>query len=148
MIETKLRAEIGLETGICIHHLSHVDASQWIEKANRYTSQPDRVRAQAEDGNLAAFAHQRIDHWVARTKASDGADYPAAVALLRAVYDMIDRVKVWETDSGLDGAARFAARCADLNDQYDELSRRLNIPTQALPWFTRLRARWRRRVAA
>lgn len=114
------------ETGICIHHLSHRDAAQWIEKTNRYTSRPDRVRCAAA-ADLIQFAHARIDHWLGRTRVTDGTDYPAAVALLRAIYDMIDRVKDWEEAQGQDGAALFAAQCETLNRAYEALERRIGL---------------------
>ena len=50
-----------------------------------------------EGADLIDFAHRRIDHWLARSRHSDRNDYAAAVALLRAIYDMVDRVKAWET---------------------------------------------------
>jgi hypothetical protein len=37
------------------------------------------------------------------------------VALLRATYDLIDRLKVWEEERGLDGAALFRQVCAELD---------------------------------
>ena len=112
-----------------IEHLSHVDVAQWIERTNRYTSQPERVHAEADDEALIDFAHRSIDHWLARSHQTDRNDYPAAVALLRAIYDMVDRVKVWEAKQGIDGAALFQARCDELNLAYDDLQRRLGIPT-------------------
>ncbi len=124
---------IAPETGICIHHLSHLDAAQWIEKANRYTSRRDRVRCAPEATDLIDFAHARIEHWVEQTASTDRGDYAAAVALLRAVYDMIDRVKSWEQAEGLDGAACFAATCAELGRAYDALERRTGIRTTAEP---------------
>ena len=84
------------EDGVCIHHLSHPDTATWVEKTNRYTSRADRARCAAGPDGFAAFAHQRIDHWMGLTKDSDPNGYPAAVAVLRAVYDMIDAVKAWE----------------------------------------------------
>lgn len=144
LVSSARRHKIPIEGGICIHHLSYRDTGQWIEKTNRYTSRADRVRAETEDEDLISFAHRRIDDWLARGKASTGTDYPAAVALLRAVYDIVDRVKAWETEHAIDGTAAFAARCAELNDRYDDLSHRLNIPTRPLPWLHRLRAHWRR----
>src|SRR5690348_2274486 len=36
-------ATVAPEEGVCIHHLSHPDVSGWIEKANRYTSRPERA---------------------------------------------------------------------------------------------------------
>ena len=101
--------------GVCIHHLSHADASGWIEKTNRYTSRPDRVGIKAGAEGLAAFAHQRIDHWMARTKDDAPNGYPAAVAVLRAVYDLVDAVKAWEADSGATGTALFEQACALLD---------------------------------
>jgi hypothetical protein len=42
-----------------------------------------------------------------RTADLSANDCPTAVALLRAIYDMVDRLKAWETDRGLDGAVMF-----------------------------------------
>jgi glycosyltransferase involved in cell wall biosynthesis len=102
--------------GVCIHHLSHSDVSGWIEKTNRYTSRADRVGIKAGPDGFAAFAHQRIDYWMGRTKDDAPDGYPAAAALLRAVYDMVDAVKSWEAERGLDGAALFAQTCKVLDD--------------------------------
>jgi len=110
-------------TGACIHHLSHRDAAQFIEKTNRYTSRPDRRRGLQTGRSIARFAHERIDHWLAQTDPCDPDSYPEAVAVLRAVYDMIDRLKGWEEEAGHDGPARFAQECARLDAAYaDELS--------------------------
>ena len=75
------------------------------------------------------FAHRRIDYWRTRTHRTDGNDYSAAIALLRAVYDIVDRVKRWEVQRNLNGGAAFAARCQELQRAYDELETRLGIPT-------------------
>lgn len=109
-------ARFSADDGVCIHHLSHQDVTGWIEKTNRYTSRPDRAGIKLGPDGFAAFAHQRIDHWMARTadEAPDG--YPAAAALLRAVYDMVDALKAWEAERGLDGAARFQKVCEDLDE--------------------------------
>jgi hypothetical protein len=105
------RLRIPGEAGVCIHHLSHPDVSGWVERTNRYTSRPDRARV-ADDGNdLAAFAHARLDHWLSGSREG----YPAAVALLRAVYDIVDRLKTWEEVRGLDGHALFSQKCAELD---------------------------------
>ena len=106
------------EDGVCIHHLSHPDVSTWVEKTNRYTSRPDRAGLSASGQGFAAFAHARIDHWMAQTANEDAGTYPSAVALLRAVYDMIDAVKAWETETGLDGFALFQKTCAMLDQAY------------------------------
>ncbi|SDE61212.1 glycosyltransferase [Belnapia rosea] len=107
------------ETGACIHHLSHKNVAQWIEKSNRYTSRPDRLRAEDARYDLAAFAHGRIDAFIAATKAADRGTYPAAVAVLRAVYDIIDRLKAWEAEEGLDGGAAFKRICRELEAGYE-----------------------------
>jgi glycosyltransferase involved in cell wall biosynthesis len=132
-VHTERVERIAPETGICIHHLSHLDTAQWVEKANRYTSRPDRVRCEPEVADLIGFAHARIDHWLSRTGVTDRSDYAAAVALLRAVYDMIDRVKSWEQAQGFDAAVHFAAICAELGLAYDALERRTGIRTSAEP---------------
>lgn len=131
--------QIPASSPICIEHLSHVDAAQWIERTNRYTSRPARISAEPDGADMIDFAHQRIDHWLARSHHSDRNDYAAAVALLRAVYDMVDRVKLWEQQRGLDGASAFQRRCAELGRAYDELEQRFGIPTRR-----RRRFGWRR----
>lgn len=78
---------------------------------------------------MISFAHQRIDHWLQQSHASDRDDYPAAVALLRAVYDMVDRVKEWEAQLGRDGGETSQARWRELEQEYDTLERGLSIPT-------------------
>jgi hypothetical protein len=114
-VHSEKRVKFLVSDGVCIHHLSHVDTHAWIEKTNRYTSRSDRAGIKAGAEGFAAFAHERIDFWMARCAdpAPDG--YPAAVALLRAVYDMVDAVKAWEADTGLDGEALFAQACAALD---------------------------------
>ena len=100
-------ASIPINSGVCIHHLSYQDVAGWIERTNRYTSRPDRIRAAGGADHLIRFAHDQIDSWMRRTDAASGNDYPSAVALLRAVYDIVDRLKAWETDRGADGAELF-----------------------------------------
>lgn len=98
-----------------IHHLSHPDVAGWIEKTNRYTSRSDRAGCATAPDGLAAFARQRIEYWSSRTDDDDPNGYPAAVALLRAVYDMVDVLKGWEAKRALNGAALFHQACADLD---------------------------------
>lgn len=102
-------------SGVCIHHLSHPDVAGWIERTNRYTARPDRARVPHESEGLAEFAHARIDHWMARSQDDAPDGYPAAVAVLRAVYDIVDRLKIWEETRGLDGALLFSQLCAELD---------------------------------
>ncbi|MGH7041070.1 MAG: glycosyltransferase [Acetobacteraceae bacterium] len=106
------------ETQACIHHLSHRSVGQWIEKTNRYTSRPDRVRASFVGTDLAAFAHAAIARWCAASRPAAPDDGPSAVAVLRATYDIIDRLKTWEEERGLDGAAAFREVCATLQTAY------------------------------
>ncbi len=128
-VHTDRVVQVPADSPIWIEHLSHPDAAQWIERTNRYTSRPQRASAAADDADLIDFAHQRIDHWLALSRNSDRNDYVAAVALLRAIYDMVDRVKAWETDRNVDGAGAFQARCMELDRAYDELEARLGIAT-------------------
>jgi glycosyltransferase involved in cell wall biosynthesis len=100
-------ADIPLDSGVCIHHLSHPDVASFIERTNRYTDRPDRVRVAGGNDDLIGYARGRIDYWSERNAGGTGDDYPAAVALLKAVYDIVDRLKTWEEERDLDGAALF-----------------------------------------
>lgn len=110
--------KVPSDTGICIHHLSHTDVSQWIEKTNRYTSISDRVSAPHSGDDLVAFAHARIDEWQSKSSRSEQGSYESAVAILRALYDIIDRLKIWEAEHGIDGVARFEEICQTLKQCY------------------------------
>jgi glycosyltransferase involved in cell wall biosynthesis len=109
---------VNPDTGVAIHHLSHQDVAQWIEKTNRYTSRLDRERAPDDGRSLVRFAHQRIDHWASRTRDASPGGYPEAVSVLRATYDLIDRLKTWEEERGVDGAAEFERIRASLDSRY------------------------------
>lgn len=106
------------ESGAVIHHLSHRDVAEWIDKCNRYTSRADRQRPEHDGNGLAAFAHARIAHWQSRSRNTDPSGYPAAVAMLRAAYDIVDRLKTWEEERGLDGTEAFARICCELDAAY------------------------------
>lgn len=130
--------EIPIESGVCIHHLSHRSVHEWIEKTNRYTSRPDRARVAHPGRDLAAFAHERIDVWLARTRDLEPDGYPVAVAIQRAIYDLIDRLKTWEEEGAVDGDEAFAAVCRALEADY----------AQQLPDLARPRAGTEPRRAA
>ena len=107
--------KVSPDAGACIHHLSHPDVASWIERTNRYTARRDRVRVEQDGLSLVAFAHARFDYWLERTRDPNPDGYPAAVALLRAIYDMVDRLKSWEDTRGKDGATLFAEARARLD---------------------------------
>jgi len=109
------------ESGVAIHHLSHRDVAEWVEKCNRYTSRPDRRRVEHAGRDLGSFAHARIDHWLARTKDQAPGGYPTAAAVQRALYDIVDRLKTWEEERELNGSAEFARICAALDADYAAL---------------------------
>ena len=75
----------------------------------------NRARVDDHRTDLVGFAHARIDHWIGRTRDPSPDGYPAAVALLRSIYDMVDRLKSWEEARGQDGAALFRETCARLD---------------------------------
>jgi predicted nuclease with TOPRIM domain len=106
---------------VAIHHLSHQDVAQWIDKTNRYTSRLDRERAPDDGRSLAGFARGRIDYWLSRTRGASPGGYPEAVSVLRATYDLVDRLKTWEEERGLNAAAEFLRICASLDAQYRAL---------------------------
>lgn len=110
--------DIPADSGACIHHFSHASVSQWIEKTNRYTSRADRVKSPSSTQNLAEYAHSRIDEFVNKSKTTARDDYVTAVAVLRATYDIVDRLKAWETQAGLEGTQEFDRICVELNELY------------------------------
>ncbi|MDX8456105.1 glycosyltransferase [Mesorhizobium sp. VK9D] len=109
--------DVPYDGGACIHNLSHRDTYQWIEKTNRYTNVQDRVSFFDTSKPLEIFAQERIEFWLAQSRSRS--DYVVSAALLRAVYDIVDRVKLWEAQDGLDGNRAFAAVCAELEATYD-----------------------------
>ena len=62
--------------GCVVHHLSHGDVSEWVEKTNRYTSMPDRLRVDRTCDDLIQFARERIDFWGRQTRDPTPGDYP------------------------------------------------------------------------
>jgi Glycosyl transferase family 2 len=120
--------DIPPDDGICIHHLSHSEAAQWIEKTNRYTSRQDRLRVATSGESLVTFAHDAIHKWTSHTRDIGADGYPEVVALLRAIYDIVDRLKSWEEEQELDGSALIEARCRSLRDEY--CNRLVDMPRQ------------------
>ena len=110
--------DIPYDTGVRIHNLSHRDAYQWIEKTNRYTAERDRISTFDATTPLESFGQERIAYWLSQSRSRS--DSVVAAALLRAVYDIVDRVKLWEASEGIDGDAAFAAVCSAMQASYDE----------------------------
>jgi hypothetical protein len=128
LLQSDRIVSIPADSGVCIHHLSYQDVAAWIERTNRYTGRPDRIRSEGEAGNLPRFALDRIDHWMRRTDDPSNDGYPTAVALLRAIYDMVDRLKVWEGERGVDGAEMFRMAQQSLVPAVGERRRRVPMP--------------------
>ena len=126
-------AEPEFDSGVCFHNISHPDASTWIEKTNRYTSQRDRNGSvSAGGGNLLADATRQLDHWIGRG-GTNPSSYAQAVVVLRAIYDLVDLVKHWEQEEGHDGHALFAQTCLQLQEEYDRLEAETGVNTSRGP---------------
>ena len=128
--------QIPCDSEIAIHHLSYANTHQWMEKTNRYTSQPDRVRMVSGDVDIVAFAHNAIDKWVGRSREANINAYVRAAAVLRAVYDIVDGLKSYEEIRGIDGNSAFAEVCRRLEKDYEarlEVVRRKNAVRAARP---------------
>jgi glycosyltransferase involved in cell wall biosynthesis len=106
--------------GPAIEHFSHRDTSSWIEKANRYTSCPDRCLFQTHDDVTPVRMMEIMKKFMRKVPLNDNG-YKTAVASLRAVYGIIDAVKHWEEVNGIDGAKAFREACDRLNREYAEL---------------------------
>ena len=118
------------KSGICFHNLSHADAKTWVDKANRYTSLDDRVSTVSLDTtNLLEEARRSFDLWVGKC-ASQASEYEQAVIVLRAAYDMIDLVKLWEQRQPLGGTELFRRTCLEMSALYDELEARTGLNTR------------------
>lgn len=102
---------IDLNIGARVEHLSHVNVSQFVEKTNRYTSQEDRFSYSNGTESLADFAHAAVDRWISKSSTTEKRSYEEAVAVLMATYEIIDALKVWESNRGLDGKAEFLKVC-------------------------------------
>ena len=118
--------------GICFHNISHINASMWIDKTNRYTSLRHRAgTVEGDAANLLAEARRRFEGWLDRSGTAPS-QYAQAVLLLRAVYDLVDIVKHWEQREGYDGDALFAQTCRELARGYDALEACTEIPTSGI----------------
>ena len=54
-----------------------------------------------------SYSQADLGWWADRCREHTPDGYTSAVALLKAVYDIVDRVKAWEEARGLDGAEEF-----------------------------------------
>jgi len=109
---------VPYDQGPAIEHLSHATAAVWIEKTNRYTSQPERAgNASVEDISPAGIV-ELMQAFLSKVPEGDSG-YLTAAAALRGVYDVIDAVKRWEETQPIDGREAFSRRCADLQRDYE-----------------------------
>jgi glycosyltransferase involved in cell wall biosynthesis len=112
---------IPADSPVFIYHLHCASVSVWVEKTNRYTSQPQRESWFDESATLSAeLVRQRTDYWF-HGQEGEPDEHLAAYALLHVAYDMVDRVKRWEREAGIDGERAFAGLCQTLNSAYDAL---------------------------
>ena len=111
--------KIPFESGICIHHFSHKDVGEWLEKANRYTSQLNRVRMHdpGAGSSIINYAHRAIDRWANKKPLTNETGYEAMVSVLRALYDIIDRLKCW-SEFQITSQETFIKECLSLDHQY------------------------------
>lgn len=70
----------------------------------------------ADGDDLLAFAHARLDFWTAQSRAIED-PYVAAAAVLRGLYDIVDRIKSWE-ESRSSGVDLLAEVCRKLEATY------------------------------
>jgi hypothetical protein len=118
VIRTDQVFDVPLETGAHLLHFSHADSATWIEKTNRYTSQDERLRFRPAEAGLLHAAREALDRYAAASDLRTPDPYVEAVAVLRAVYDMVDEVKHWEAGLGETGAERFQAAMQALELSY------------------------------
>jgi len=125
MVKSSKVRTIPAESPIFVHHLSCASVDQWIEKALRYTSQPTRASWYHKSTALSAeLVRRQTDYWFHNQEGAQDDDV-AAYALMHVVYDLIDRLKQWEAEAGVDGDKAFADICRGLQVEYDELEQSL-----------------------
>ncbi len=109
--------DVAADTGVCFHNFSHPDVASWIEKTNRYTGVSDRVSATAAGSDdISEYTFARLNYWLGRSHSRD--DYTDSVAVLRAIYDIVDRLKLVEASRGVLGRALFGEVMAALRQDY------------------------------
>jgi glycosyltransferase involved in cell wall biosynthesis len=125
MVKSSKVLTIPAESPIFVHHLSCASVDQWLEKVMRYTSQPERAGWSHKSIPLSAdLVRRQTDYWFGDQEAARD-DHVAAYALLRIVYDIVDRLKQWEAEAGIDGDKTFAEICLGLQAEYDQLEQSL-----------------------
>lgn len=105
------------DAGICFHNFSHPDVATWIEKTNRYTGSHDRVAAVSDaPEDMRTYARERLDYWL--NQRPNSGSYADKVAILRAIYDIVDILKLHETERELSGEVMFEKVMAQLRREY------------------------------
>lgn len=110
---------VPADHGAAILHLSHADAHTWIEKTNRYTSIADRKSKASADQVTPAGMRAILEQWLEKIPKEHEADqYLCAVAALRAMYDIADAIKLWESRQSGMGQGALIAAAQDLIAEY------------------------------
>jgi hypothetical protein len=94
--------------------LSHAGTEQWIERTEPLYITARTCCIELEIADIIDFVHNCSDPWQALSRHTDRNDDPAAAALPRAIFDMVDRMKAWKAQEGLDGAGVSRTRCQAL----------------------------------
>jgi glycosyltransferase involved in cell wall biosynthesis len=108
---------VSPDTGASILHLSHENVASWIEKTNRYTSQSDRASGIGAHHPSPTNIRNALEHWL-KDVPDDCDPYLSATAALRGVYDIIDLLKLWESNDP-EISMGFSKYCLSLNEEYD-----------------------------
>lgn len=88
-------ASLDADSKAHLTHLSNPDVFAYVEKANRYTTRPERTGVGVPPpGRLREWAVAALQAYEGHEGWGD--DYGDAVALLRGLYDVIDGLKRWE----------------------------------------------------
>src|SRR5208337_5288347 len=124
--------KLPADSPVFVQHLSCESVSDWIAKANRYTSYRDRASWFLNKiGVSRDFIRQQTDYWF-NDPSYPVNEFPTAYAMLRVVYDMIDRLKRWEVEAGIDGANEFNKLCVKFQSEYDHLEESFGIRTDCV----------------
>ncbi|TPV55135.1 glycosyltransferase [Aestuariibacter sp. GS-14] len=109
----------AFDSDVFVYHLSHADTKTWVEKTNRYTEQIERSHSYQTNMDLLKYASDRFMFWTSKLQ-DDSKKYDEAVVLLRYVYDIVDAVKLFETEELKNKPGKFRDISLELKAQLDE----------------------------